>query len=230
MHARLGLVLAFGSLLVACGDSSAAGVEVEAGGVAGAAGAAGSVGFQGGAGLGGSGGSGVPPGSYEFTCTAPGIQTPLPFQIIIETADFDGSLEVGKPSELRTQLGYVIVSNNLVVGLDLPGLIADVRATVGVEGAAPSEIAHTAEGLPLDSQIYRFDSNVVVTDPLMPPPGSTAVQLSVSAFSIRVTELPTAFFAQGELELVAGQGNCGAIVPSEGSGSLVFPVDSATAE
>lgn len=221
MHARLCVVLAFGFFLVACGDLSAAGVDVGAGG---------SAGFQSGAGLGGDGGSAAPPGSYEFTCTAPGTLTPLPFRLIIETADVDGSLEAEKPSELRTQLGYVIVSNNLVVGLDLPGRIADVRATVVVEGATPGEIAHTAERLPVDSQTYRFDSDVVVTDPLTPTPGSTAVQLSVSAFTIRVTELPTAFFPQGELELVAGQGNCGAIVPSQGSGPLVFPVDSATAE
>lgn len=218
MRARLGFILAFASLGLACGDSSSAAVNTGAGGGAG------------GAGLGGSGGATAAPGTYEFTCTTLGSSVSLPFQIIIETADFDGALEVRKPSELTTQLGYIIVSNNLAVGLDLPGLISDVRATVAVEGATPSEIAHTAEGLPLDSQVYQLDSDVVVTDPITPTLGSTAVQLSVSSFTIRVTELPEALVPGGALEFVAGEGNCGAIVASEGSAPLVFPVDSATAE
>ena len=58
-----------------------------------------------------------------------------PFQ----RATFDGALEAGQASTLTTQLSYIIVSNNLAVGLDLPGSIADVRATVVVEGATPGE-------------------------------------------------------------------------------------------
>ena len=216
MRAWMGVVLGLGFLLMACGDSSAAGVGVGSGGVAGASGTAGAAGFQGGA--------GALPRSYEFTCTIPGAPLPLPVQIVIEKADFDGALEAGRASRLTTQLSYILVSNNLAVGLDLPGLIAEVRAIVRVQGAAPGEIAHTAVGLPLDSQLYRFDSDVVVTDAITPLAGSTAVQISVSAFTIRLTELPTAFFPRGELEIVAGEGDCGGIVASEGSGPLLFPV------
>jgi hypothetical protein len=217
----MGGVLGLGFLLMACGDSSAAGVDVGSGAAAG---------FQGGSGPGGSGGAGALPGSYEFTCTIPGAPLPLPVQIIIETADFDGALEAGQASTLTTQLSYIIVSNNLAVGLDLPGSIADVRATVVVEGATPGEIAHSAQGLPLDAQLYRFDSDVVVTDSITPLAGSTAVQISVSAFTIRLIELPTAFFPGGELQIVAGEGDCGGIVASEGSGPLLFPVRDAAGE
>jgi len=102
-------------------------------------------------------------------------------------------------------------------------VLADLTAEVGVEGGTPGPIEHTAEGLPF-SPVPEFNSDEVTTSVT---PDADEVSLSVISFTTTITGLPPALIPGGEIALTAGEGDCGALEPVEGSGPLAFPVAAA---
>jgi len=228
---KLALIALLGSALMAfgCGDdeTSTGGSGGSGGGAGGEGGTAGSAGGAGGEGGGGGigGAPGTIDGEYTFTCTLSGLPIPLPVEITIN-ADDPGFSE-GAASDLTTLLNYVVAPSviDLLPGLAPDAEISDLTAEVGVEGGTPASIEHTAEGLPF-SPAAEFDSDEVTTS-VTPDEGAGEVALSVTSFTTTITGLPEALIPGGEIELTAGEGDCGALEPVEGSGPLAFPVAAA---
>ena len=96
---------------------------------------------------------------------------------------------------------------SLLPGLAPDATISDLSSEVGVAGATPAPIAHTAEGLPF-APAAEFDSDVVTTE-LTPDEGAGEVSLGISSFTTTITGLPEALIPGGEIELSAGEGDCG---------------------
>lgn len=225
---KLALIALLGSALMAfgCGDDDNGGT----GGTGGTAGTGGD-GGTGGGGAGGDGGTGgtggvvADAGEYTFTCVLSGLPIPLPVGIKIN-ADDPGFVEASA-SDLTTLLNFSVAP--AVIGL-LPDLAPDAEITevdvaVGVAGGMPTEILHTAVGLPF-SPVGEFDSDEVTTS-VTPDVGATEIALSVDAFTTRVEGLPTSLVPEGFILLTAGVDDCGALEPVAGSGPLTFPVEAA---
>jgi hypothetical protein len=223
------VVLALG--VMGCTETSGADGSSGVGGDGGNGGEGGSgtAGTGGTAGHSGSGGEpGLPDGMYEFECQVAGLPIPVPFGIIIKRAEVIPSFAVGSESALTTQLGYRLGPDVFAPTPEpYEAMISDLRAVVAVVGTTPAEIDHTIEGLPLTAR-YKFDSDLVTTEPVVPESGASAVELSVSALHLLVTNLPEALVPDGEVEIVAGEGNCADLEPVEGSAPLVFPVGDRT--
>jgi len=226
---KLALIALLGSALMAfgCGDdeTSTGGSGGSGGGAGGEGGTAGSAGGAGGEGGGGGigGAPGTIDGEYTFTCTLSGLPIPLPVVIKIN-ADDPGFAE-GETADLTTLLNYVVAPAviDLLPGLAPDAVLADLTAEVGVEGGTPGPIEHTAEGLPF-SPVPEFNSDEVTTSVT---PDADEVSLSVISFTTTITGLPPALIPGGEIALTAGEGDCGALEPVEGSGPLAFPVAAA---
>jgi len=220
-------------LLVACGTSSGGGSGgagglaggggvVGSGGVGGAAAAGGVGGTAGAGGSFGAGGAGVERGVYEFECDLEGLPIPVPFVLEIVRAELESDATAGVPNVLTTQLLYTFVSNAVIPLLPTESLFSEVEATIEVDAATTDRITHSAD-LPVSTQTYKLDSDVVATE-LVIELGAEEVALSVAAFRVRAIMLPEQFLPGGEIELVSGEDGCAAVVAAEGSGPVIFPV------
>jgi hypothetical protein len=211
---KLALIALLGGALMAfgCSDDSS---------TSGAAGGAG--------GEGGTGGTGGvpegPAGVYSFTCTlGPDLPIPLPVTITIN-ADDPGFTD-GVASDLVTLLNYSVAPS--IIGA-LPGLAPDAMVagfvvTVSVAGGTPTEIAHTAPGLPF-APVAEFDSDEVTTA-VTPDAGAAEIGLSVTALAATINGLGD-LVAGGEIVLEAGSGDCTPVEAVPGSGPLTFDVAAA---
>jgi hypothetical protein len=166
------------------------------------------------------------PAEYTFTCLLARLPIPLPVSIALYAED-PGFTE-GTTTTLTSQLSYSVAPS--VIGL-LPDLapdsrIASVDTTVGVAGGTPTSILYDATEAPNIlpfPPVGEFDSTEVMTD-ITPDSGATEIVLSVEAFSAVVNGLPESLVPGGQIELTAGEGDCGPLEPVEGSGPLTFPV------
>ena len=180
-------------------------------------------------GTGGTGGTGGvpdgPAGVYAFTCSlGPDLPIPLPVTVTIN-ADDPGFTD-GVASDLVTLLNYSVAPS--IIGA-LPGLapgamVAGFDVTVSVAGGTPTEIAHTAPGLPF-APVAEFDSDEVTTA-VTPDAGAVEIGLSVTALSATINGLGD-LVDGGEIVLEAGAGDCGPLEAVPGSGPLTFDVAAA---
>lgn len=159
-------------------------------------------------------------GVYGFTCTLSGLPIPMPVTIRID-ADDPGFVK-GQASSLTTLLHYAVAP--AVVDL-FPSLAPDsmfdaVEVTVMVTGGTPTEIAHSAAGLPF-APVGMFDSDEVMTV-VTAGVSASEIGLSVTATRFVINGLPAALVPSGQIELLAGQGDCDPLQAV--SGPLTFAV------
>lgn len=160
---------------------------------------------------------------YSFTCSLESLPIPLPVSIALESND--PGFSQNQPSNLTTLLHYSVAPAviNLLPDLAPNAFIDVVECGVGVEGGAPTSIEHTAQGLPF-APVGEFDSDELMTD-VTPDADASQLLLDIRSFRVRITGIPLSLVPAGEVELVAGQGDCGALELVEGSSPIVFSVE-----
>ena len=121
----------------------------------------------------------------------------------------DPAFTAGAATEVTSTLNYIVAPDviSLLPGLAPDAMISDLTAEIGVTGATPTTIEHTAEGLPF-SPAAAFDSDEVTTS-VTPDEGASEVTFGVSSFTTTITGLPEALVPGGEIVLGAGDGDCG---------------------
>ena len=159
-------------------------------------------------------------GTYGFTCTLSGLPIPMPVTIRIDAED-PGFVK-GQASSLTTLLHYEVAPAvvNLFPDLAPDSMFDLVEATVTVSGGTPTEIAHTAPGLPFAPR-GAFDSDEITTV-MTAGVSATELGLSITAARFVISGLPESLVVGGEIELAAGQGDCDPL--SAVSGPLTFSV------
>jgi hypothetical protein len=170
---------------------------------------------------------GAPPmegGKYLYTCVLSALPIPLPVGIQIHS--FDPGFRQGEPSNLTTLLNYSVAPPviNLLPGLAPDAMFDIVDCSVGVSGGTPTSIFHTAEGLPF-APVGEFDSDQVTTE-VTPTGDATELSLALASCRFRLSGLPLSLVPGGVIDLISGEGGCGAMEAVEGSGPLTFPVES----